>query len=49
MIYVVSRSGELDIDEVKAGASILGITEEQAEELFHEIDTDGGGSISMDE
>jgi hypothetical protein len=45
----LGRSGELDLDEVRAGAGILGISEEQAEELFYEIDTDGGGSISMDE
>jgi len=43
------RSGELNLDELKAGASILGITEDEAEALFREMDTDGGGTISMDE
>ena len=42
-------SGELDLDELRAGASILGITEDEAEALFREMDTDGGGTISMDE
>ena len=42
-------SGELDLDELRAGASILGITEDEAEALFREMDTDGGGTINMDE
>ena len=42
-------SGELDLEEVKKGAVILGITEEDAEALFKEIDADGSGSISMEE
>ena len=42
-------SGELDLDELRAGASILGITKDEAETLFREMDTDGGGTISMDE
>ena len=42
-------SGKLHFDKLKDGASILGITEDEAEALFREMDTDGGGTISMDE
>ncbi len=42
-------SGELDLDEIVAAAPLLDLTPEEAVQLFNEIDTDGGGTISKDE
>ncbi len=40
-------SGDLSLEEVISGASILGVSETFAAELFKEVDTDGSGSSTF--
>ena len=37
-------SGDLSLEELIAGASILNLTSEEATHLFNELDYDGSGS-----
>ena len=40
-------SGDLSLEEVISGASILGVSESFAAELFKEVDADGSGSSML--
>ena len=49
MLLDEDESGSLELEEVVAGAAVLGLLETEAEELFHELDADGNGSLDEEE
>ena len=46
---MASCSGSLEVEELVAGAEILGLSEAAAAQLFRELDEDGNGSLDEEE